>query len=74
MLPAEDEAMPRGALGRLLDPEPDPTVIAQAADGDAAIAEAARHTPDVVVMDPEMPGGPDGGPEAAGRLLERGWL
>ncbi|WP_331771561.1 response regulator transcription factor (plasmid) [Embleya sp. NBC_00888] len=68
VLLAEDEAMLRGALGRLLDLEPDLTVIAQAADGDAAIAETARHTPDVVVMDLEMPGGPDG-LEAAGRIL-----
>ncbi|MFE3205131.1 response regulator transcription factor [Embleya sp. NPDC055664] len=64
----EDEAMLRGALGQLLELEPDLTVVAQAADGTAAIAEAARHVPDVVVMDLEMPGGPDG-LEAAGRIL-----
>lgn len=46
----------RGALVALLALEPDITVVAQAPDGDAALAAIEQHAPDVVVTDIEMPG------------------
>jgi len=46
----------RGALVALLDLEPDLEVVAEAADGAAAVSAALVHTPDVAVMDIDMPG------------------
>ena len=43
------------ALVQLLDLEEDFDVVAQAADGRAAVDEALRHRPDVAVVDLEMP-------------------
>ncbi len=40
----------------MLELEPDFDVVGEAADGDAAVAEARRLVPDVVVMDIRMPG------------------
>lgn len=53
---AEDQAMVRGALAALLELEGDITVVAQAADGDAALAATLEHRPDLLVTDIEMPG------------------
>ena len=53
---AEDQAMVRQALVALLGLEPDIEVVAQAATGDEALAMAAKHQPDVAVLDIEMPG------------------
>jgi two-component system, NarL family, response regulator DesR len=53
---AEDQAMVRQALVALLGLEPDIEVVAQAANGDEALAMAAKHQPDVAVLDIEMPG------------------
>ena len=59
VLIADDENLLRLALASLLDLENDITVIAQAENGAEAIALAALHAPDVVLLDLEMPG-PDG--------------
>lgn len=56
ILLADDEHLIRTALAQLLDLEPDLEVVAQAATGDEALAMAARHTPDVAVLDLQMPG------------------
>ncbi|WP_416904561.1 response regulator transcription factor [Micromonospora echinospora] len=56
VLLADDEELIRAALGALLDLEPDLTVVAQAADGPAAVTTALAHRPDVAVVDLEMPG------------------
>jgi DNA-binding NarL/FixJ family response regulator len=40
----------------LIDSQPDMTVIGEAADGDAVVAQAQALQPDVVVMDISMPG------------------
>jgi DNA-binding NarL/FixJ family response regulator len=40
----------------LLESQPGFTVVADAADGRAAVALAEQHTPDVIVMDVAMPG------------------
>ena len=53
---ADDEALLRKALASLLPLEGEITVLAEAEDGDAAIAATARHQPDVLVIDLEMPG------------------
>lgn len=52
---AEDQSLLRGALATLLDLEPDIEVVAQAADGEEAVALTADHDPDVLVADIEMP-------------------
>jgi two-component system, NarL family, response regulator DesR len=63
---AEDQTMVRQALVALLELEPDIEVVAQAADGDEALAMARKFQPDVAVLDIEMPG--PSGIEVAGRL------
>jgi len=55
LLIAEDQTMVRGALAALLELERDIEVVAQAGDGREALTLAARHRPDVVVTDIEMP-------------------
>jgi DNA-binding NarL/FixJ family response regulator len=56
VLLVDDEAMVRSGLAMLLTAEPDLVVVGEAADGAAAVEEAARLEPDVVVMDVRMPG------------------
>jgi two-component system response regulator DesR len=63
---AEDQAMVRGALATLLGLEEDIEVVAQAANGDEAVAVAAETRPDVALLDIEMPG--SNGISAAGRI------
>ena len=53
---AEDQAMVRGALAALLDLEGDIEVVAQAENGDQALAHVKAHAPDLLVTDIEMPG------------------
>lgn len=56
VLLADDEAMIRSALAALLRLEDDIDVVAECADGDEAVSEAARLSPDVCLLDLEMPG------------------
>jgi DNA-binding NarL/FixJ family response regulator len=56
VLIADDHPLVRNALTQLLDGADGITVVATAADGDAAVAAALEQTPDVVLMDLEMPG------------------
>src|SRR5690349_23633523 len=53
---ADDHALVRGGFRVMLDSEPDIRVVAEAADGQAAVEAAQRARPDVVVMDIRMPG------------------
>ncbi|RKN45288.1 response regulator transcription factor [Micromonospora endolithica] len=53
---ADDEVLLRKALAALLPLEGDVTVLAEAQDGETAIAATLRHRPDVLVIDLEMPG------------------
>ncbi len=55
ILLADDHTVVRKALRLLLESYPEFAVIADAADGRAAVALAEEHKPDVVVMDVAMP-------------------
>ncbi len=55
VLLAEDQAMMRGALAALLRLESDIDVVGTVADGEAALREAHRLRPDIVISDIEMP-------------------
>ena len=56
LLLADDQALVRGALGALLDLEPDLYVVAQVGSGDEVLAAVAEHRPDVCLLDIQMPG------------------
>ncbi|MFC0846337.1 MULTISPECIES: response regulator [Streptomyces] len=56
LLLAEDQSMVREALAALLGLEPDFEVVAQVARGDEVLGAARAHTPDVALLDIEMPG------------------
>ena len=57
VLLAEDQAMVRGALASLLELEPDIEVVSQVARGDEVPPAARATSPDVALLDIEMPGG-----------------
>jgi two-component system response regulator DesR len=56
VLLAEDQGMMRGALALLLGLEPDIEVVAQVGRGDEVAAAAVAASPDVALLDIEMPG------------------
>ncbi|ACU37220.1 response regulator [Actinosynnema mirum] len=56
VLVVDDDRLVRMALRLVVDGEPDLVVVAEAADGDAAVEAVARERPDVVLMDARMPG------------------
>lgn len=56
VLLADDHPVFRKGLRALLTSLPDAEVVAEAADGDQAMALCAELAPDVVVMDLQMPG------------------
>ena len=55
VLLADDQALARMGLRKILENEPGTTVVGEAANGEEALAAAARLHPDVVVMDIRMP-------------------
>jgi two-component system, NarL family, response regulator DesR len=57
VLIAEDQAMVRGALKALLAMEGDIQIVAEAERADAVMALALKTSPDVALLDIEMPGG-----------------
>ncbi|MGK5553937.1 response regulator [Actinomadura kijaniata] len=67
VLLADDQEMVRAALRGVIDRRDGLEVVGEAADGEQAVAEAARLCPDVVVMDVRMPG--VNGVEATRRIL-----
>src|SRR6185436_10309038 len=56
ILVADDHPTFRRGLRALIDSLPGIELIGEAADGEAAVAQAAELLPDVVVMDLNMPG------------------
>jgi DNA-binding NarL/FixJ family response regulator len=52
----DDQVLVRAGFNALLRAEPDIEVVAQAADGESAVALARRHRPQIVLMDVRMPG------------------
>jgi DNA-binding NarL/FixJ family response regulator len=58
LLLADDHTLMRESVAEMLELESDLTVVGQAADGDQALALAARLQPDVALLDVEMPGLP----------------
>ena len=66
---ADDQALVRGAIAALLGLEPDLEVVAEVGSGDAAVEAVLEHSPDVALLDVEMPG--LDGIEAARVIRER---
>jgi DNA-binding NarL/FixJ family response regulator len=56
VLLVDDEALVRAGLRMILETADDLSVVAEAADGGAAIEAIRRHRPDVALMDIRMPG------------------
>lgn len=52
----DDDQLVRMAVRLVIDGEPDLTVVAEAADGNAALTVVDEKRPDVVLMDVRMPG------------------
>ena len=55
VLVADDQALVRVGLRKILDFEPDLEVVGEAIDGEDAVRRARRLAPDVVLMDIRMP-------------------
>jgi DNA-binding NarL/FixJ family response regulator len=68
VLIAEGHGLVRAAFRLLLERQDDMTVAADAATADEAVAVARATTPDVVLMDLELPGG--GGIDVTRRVLD----
>ena len=68
VLLADDQALVRGGLRKIVETEPDMTVVAEAADGLQAVEAARSSRPDVAVLDIRMPR--MDGIEAARRITE----
>jgi DNA-binding NarL/FixJ family response regulator len=67
---ADDHAIVRAGVRALLEPERDIVIVAEAADGGAALEAVRKHAPDVLLVDLAMPG--LGGIEAITRVRESG--
>ena len=55
VLLADDQALVRGGLRKIIETEPDLAVVAEAADGMQAVDAARAAKPDVAVLDIRMP-------------------
>jgi len=68
VLIADDDPVMRMLLTAIVSADAELTLVGAAADTDEAIALAAQHAPDVVLLDVEMPGG--GGLRAAREIKQ----
>jgi len=68
VLIADDDPLARSALQTILSVQEDIDVVGEASDGEEAISQAARTSPDVVLMDIRMPH--TDGLEATRRILD----
>src|SRR5947208_2290411 len=68
-LVVDDSKVAQMLLTRLLEGDPQISVIATVPDGESAVAYVAEHLPDVVIMDIHMPG--IDGFEATCRIMEQ---
>ena len=66
---ADDHAIVRSGLRRLLENYPNFEIVAEAEDGESAYQRFGEHLPDVAVIDLSMPG--MGGLEAIRRIMAR---
>lgn len=55
VLLADDQLLVRAGFKVLLDAQPGIEVVAEAADGQQALAAVREHRPDIVLMDIRMP-------------------
>jgi DNA-binding NarL/FixJ family response regulator len=55
ILIADDQALVRVGLRKILEAEPETSIVGEAGDGEDAVAAACRLRPDVVLMDIRMP-------------------
>ena len=68
VLIADDHALVREGIRYVLDQDPEITVVAEASNGHEAVELALQHSPDVVVLDINMP--QMSGLEAAAKLRD----
>ena len=55
VLIVDDQSLVRAGFRLILESQPDFAVVAEAPDGEQAVALARRHQPDVILMDIRMP-------------------
>jgi two-component system chemotaxis response regulator CheB len=55
VLLVDDSVVVRGFMGRALEADPKIKVVGSVANGEQGVTAAARHNPDVVILDIEMP-------------------
>jgi DNA-binding NarL/FixJ family response regulator len=55
ILAVDDHALLRKGIAALINAEPDIKLVAEASNGEEAIAEFKKHRPDVTLMDLQMP-------------------
>ena len=70
VLIADDQPMVRHGFRMIVEAEPDMEVVAEASDGEHALAACRRFMPDVVLLDIRMP--QVDGLEAARRIVAEG--
>ena len=55
ILIADDHAMVRAGLRKVLESQPDMQVVGEAADGEAAVKRTLKLKPDILLLDLAMP-------------------